>query len=31
MGLNIDPAAVTDVPMLMTCLDESFEELLDAQ
>jgi diacylglycerol O-acyltransferase / wax synthase len=28
MGLNIDPAAVTDVPLLMACLDESFEELL---
>jgi len=28
MGLNIDPAAVTDVPLLMTCLDESFDELL---
>jgi len=29
MGLNIDPAAVTDIPLLMTCLDESFAELLD--
>jgi hypothetical protein len=28
MGLNIDPAAVTDIPLLMTCLDESFAELL---
>jgi WS/DGAT/MGAT family acyltransferase len=28
MGLNIDPAAVTDVPLLMACLDESFAELL---
>jgi diacylglycerol O-acyltransferase len=28
IGLNIDPAAVTDVPLLMACLDESFEELL---
>ena len=31
MGLNIDPAAVTDVPLLLTCLDESFEELLHDQ
>ena len=29
MGLNIDPAAVTDIPLLMTCLEESFAELLD--
>jgi WS/DGAT/MGAT family acyltransferase len=29
MGLNIDPAAVTDIPLLMTCLDESFAELLE--
>jgi len=28
MGLNIDPAAVTDVALLMDCLEESFEELL---
>ncbi len=27
MGLNIDPAAVTDVPLLMECLDDSFAEL----
>jgi diacylglycerol O-acyltransferase len=31
MGLNIDPAAVTDVPLLMTCLAESFDELLNAR
>jgi diacylglycerol O-acyltransferase / wax synthase len=30
MGLNIDPAAVSDVPLLMTCLAESFDELLNA-
>jgi WS/DGAT/MGAT family acyltransferase len=29
MGLNIDPAAVTDVPLLMDCIDESFTELLE--
>jgi diacylglycerol O-acyltransferase / wax synthase len=28
MGLNIDPAAVTDIALLMACLDESFAELL---
>jgi diacylglycerol O-acyltransferase len=28
MGLNIDPAAVTDIQLLMACLDESFAELL---
>ncbi|MDQ1467231.1 MAG: hypothetical protein QOH10_1646, partial [Actinomycetota bacterium] len=28
MGLNIDPAAVTDVPLLMACLGESFDELV---
>jgi diacylglycerol O-acyltransferase len=31
MGLNIDPAAVTDIPLLMDCLDESFAELLEAR
>jgi diacylglycerol O-acyltransferase len=31
MGLNIDPTAVTDVPLLLTCLDESFAELLSIQ
>ncbi len=31
MGLNIDPAAVTDVPLLMTCLSESFDELLNVR
>jgi diacylglycerol O-acyltransferase len=31
MGLNIDPAAVTDVPLLMTCLAESFDELLSVR
>jgi WS/DGAT/MGAT family acyltransferase len=31
MGLNIDPAAVTDVPLLMTCLAESFDELLNVR
>jgi hypothetical protein len=31
MGLNIDPAAVTDVPLLMDCFDESFAELLQTQ
>jgi WS/DGAT/MGAT family acyltransferase len=29
LGLNIDPAAVTDVGVLMDALDESFAELLD--
>jgi diacylglycerol O-acyltransferase len=29
MGLNVDPAAVTDIPLLMMCLDESFAELLN--
>jgi WS/DGAT/MGAT family acyltransferase len=29
MGLNIDPAAVTDIALLMDCLDESFAELLE--
>lgn len=31
MGLNIDPAAVIDVPLLMTCLAESFDELLNVR
>ena len=31
MGLNIDPAAVTDIPLLMECLDESFGELLSVR
>jgi diacylglycerol O-acyltransferase len=31
MGLNIDPAAVTDIPLFMRYLDESFAELLDVQ
>jgi WS/DGAT/MGAT family acyltransferase len=31
MGLNIDPAAVTDVALLMTCIDESFTELLEGR
>jgi diacylglycerol O-acyltransferase / wax synthase len=31
MGLNVDPAAVTDVPLLMACLDESFGELLNVR
>jgi diacylglycerol O-acyltransferase len=30
MGLNIDPAAVTDVPLLMECFEQSFAELLQA-
>jgi hypothetical protein len=29
MGLNIDPAAVTDIALLMDCIDESFTELLE--
>ncbi len=31
IGLNIDPAAVTDIPLLMECLDESFGELLSVR
>jgi diacylglycerol O-acyltransferase len=31
MGLNIDPAAITDVPLLMDGLDESFAELLETR
>jgi diacylglycerol O-acyltransferase len=30
MGLNIDPAAVSEVPLLMECFEESFAELLQA-
>ena len=30
MGLNIDPAAVNEVPLLMECFEESFAELLQA-
>jgi diacylglycerol O-acyltransferase / wax synthase len=30
MGLNLDPAAVSDAPALVGCLEESFTALLDA-
>ena len=29
LGINLDPAAVTDVALLIDCLDESFAALLD--
>ena len=30
LGVNIDPAAVTDAPALMECIQESFADLLEA-
>ncbi|HEX6379651.1 MAG TPA: WS/DGAT domain-containing protein, partial [Acidimicrobiia bacterium] len=30
LGVNLDPAAVTDAAALMECVAESFEDLLDA-
>jgi WS/DGAT/MGAT family acyltransferase len=29
IGLNIDPAAVTDMPLFMGCLEAAFDELID--
>ncbi len=29
LGVNLDPAAVTDAALLLECLDESFGALLD--